>query len=128
MRNISFALTTGQIRARTKTVTRRCGWLWLVEHFMLPSPPEILLQPIVKGQGIPKGGHVEKIGGPIRVIDARCERLNRLSQSPDYGTSEMIAEGFPEYTQRPAEWVAWFCKCNSCLPDFIVTRIQFEYV
>ena len=29
MRNISFALTTPQFKARTKTVTRRKGWLML---------------------------------------------------------------------------------------------------
>jgi len=28
-RNISFALTTQQVRNRTKTVTRRAGWLFL---------------------------------------------------------------------------------------------------
>lgn len=57
---MSFALTTDQVRRRTKTVTRRMGWRRL--------KPGTLLQPIVKGQGIPKGGHVETIGGPIRVL------------------------------------------------------------
>jgi hypothetical protein len=29
MRSMSFALTTDQVRARTKTVTRRLGWTFL---------------------------------------------------------------------------------------------------
>ena len=128
MRNISCHPTQPQIHACTKTVTRRVGWHWLVEHMARPNAPEILLQPIVKGQGIPKGGHVQKIGPPIRILDARGEPLNRLSKSPDYGHAEMLAEGFPEYTQRPAEWVAWFCKSHHCLPEDIITRIQFEYL
>ena len=41
-RNMSFAMTTEQIRARTKTVTRRFGWwflkagdqVWAVEKAM----------------------------------------------------------------------------------------------
>jgi hypothetical protein len=65
-RNISFALTTDQVRSRTKTVTRRLGWKDL--------KPGTLLQPVVKAQGIPKGGKVEKIGGLIRVT-GRAPRI-----------------------------------------------------
>jgi hypothetical protein len=57
VRNISFALTTAQVRARTKTVTRRVGWTFL--------KPGDLLQPVVKCRGLKKGERVEKIGGPI---------------------------------------------------------------
>jgi hypothetical protein len=67
VRLISFSLTTDQIRNRTKTVTRRLGWARL--------KPGTLLQPIVKGQGIPKGGKVETIGGPIRVVRVDREPL-----------------------------------------------------
>lgn len=52
MRNISFALTTEQIRNQTKTVTRRVGWANL--------KPGTLLQPIEKGQGLKKGDRARK--------------------------------------------------------------------
>lgn len=127
MRNISFHLTQPQIHAQTKTVTRRVGWLWLVEHMARPNPPEILLQPIVKGQGIPKGGHVQKIGGPIRILDARREMLDEVIVSPEYGTLECEAEGFPHLT--PTEFVHFFCKTHpSTVPTSEITRIQFEYL
>jgi hypothetical protein len=70
MRHISFFLTQRQVREQTKTVTRRLGWHWLSAG--------TLLQPVVKGQGIPRGGKVEKIGGPIRVVSVERERLNAL--------------------------------------------------
>ena len=82
MRNISFAKTTEQVRLQRKTVTRRVGWLFLKHGD--------LLQPIVKGQGIQKGGTVEKIGAPIScrlrspaaafVTAHRCRRRIRAKR------------------------------------------------
>lgn len=113
MRYISFALTTEQIRSKQKTVTRRLGWKTL--------KPGTLLQPIVKGQGIPKGCTVEKIGGPIRVISVSRAPLNTISPQDVY------REGFPQITVR--EFVAMFKKTHSgCQVATVVTRIQFEYV
>lgn len=68
MRNMSFALTTDQVRQQTKTVTRRLGWKTL--------KPDTLIQPVVKGMGLKKGETVERIGGPIRVLNVRREPLN----------------------------------------------------
>lgn len=112
MRLISFALTTAQVRARTKTVTRRTGWRTL--------KPGTLLQPVVKAQGIPKGGHVETIGGPIRVVSVRLEPLNAIDQA------DCRLEGFPEMT--PGEFVAMFSQHNGCDGWTEVVRIEFEYV
>lgn len=113
MRLISFALTTAQIRDRTKTVTRRIGWKTL--------KPGTILQPIVKGQGIPKGGHVEKIGGPVRVVSVSRAPLNGIT------LQDVYREGFPEMTTR--QFVAMFKKTHrGCRVNSIVTRIEFEYV
>jgi hypothetical protein len=110
---MSFALTTEQVRARTKTVTRRLGWMFLKRG--------TLLQPVVKCQGLKKGECVEKIGGPIRVVDVTRERLiDGLSQK------DVAREGFP--TWSPSEFADMFCEHNGCAPDAVVTRIQFEYV
>ena len=122
MRNISFALTTEAVRERRKTVTRRLGWLFLKRGD--------LLQPVVKGQGIKKGEHVEKIGGPIMVESVRSERLNRMldrRQRHTYGIDECIREGFPELT--PEQFALMFIEHNrDCDLNTPLTRIEFSYV
>jgi len=112
MRNISFALTTQQVRDRQKTVTRRLGWKNL--------QPGTLLQPVVKGMGLKKGETVEKIGGPIRVVSVRREPLGIIH------SYDVEREGFVALTG--SEFVDMFCKHNGCRPMDEVTRIEFEYV
>lgn len=114
MRNISFALTTDQVRARTKTVTRRVGWTFLNVG--------TLLQPVVKGQGLKKGESVEKIGGPIRIVRVTREQLEAIHRYPD----DCVREGFPD--MGPSAFVAMFCEHNGVTPGQIITRIEFEYV
>jgi hypothetical protein len=117
MRNISFFLTQRQVREQTKTVTRRLGWHWLRAG--------TLLQPVVKGQGIPRGGKVEKIGGPIRVVSVERERLNRIT------ADDVRREGFdvfPGYERWDTNsFIRMFCEHNGCAAGDYVTRIEFEY-
>jgi len=128
MMNISFALTTEQVRNRSKTVTRRIGWKTL--------KPGALLQPVLKAQGIPKGGTVTKVGGPIRVVSVRRERLDLITDA------ECVLEGFP--TMRAAEFVEMFGRTHRVRGESpfakhhtftrpvrgtdTITRIEFEYV
>jgi hypothetical protein len=112
MRNISFALTTEQVRQKTKTVTRRLGWKTL--------KPGTLLQPVVKAQGLMKGEKVEKIGGPIKVVSVRQEPLNRI------GYADLPREGFPNH--YPTEFIAMFIRSHKCGVSTEVTRIEFSYV
>lgn len=116
MRHISFALTTPQFRARTKTVTRRLGW-WNLK------PGEILMA-VEKGQGLKKGEKVVRLG-QIRIISAFGERLENMLIEP-YGSEECVKEGFPGY--HGAEFVKTFCDHNNCKPDVVVNRIEFEYL
>jgi hypothetical protein len=124
VRNISFALTTEQIRNQTKTVTRRIGWKNL--------QPGTLLQPVEKCQGLKKGEGVKKIGGPIRVVSVRRERLSRLVyDSPDWARREVVAEGFPQMNRF--EFFGFFSKTHGAKSEaqalaMEVTRIEFEYV
>lgn len=134
MKRMSFALTTEQVRHKTKTVTRRLRWDDLKEGTML--------QPVVKGMGIPKGGHAETIGGPIRVRYVRKEPLGLLlhpngcgGHYPGYtaqqALAEIIDEGFgPNHPtiKTPADFVRMFCEHNKCTPETMVNRIAFEYV
>jgi len=118
MRLMSFALTTEQVRRQEKTVTRRLGWKNL--------KPGTLIQPVVKGQGLKRGEKVQRIGGPIRVVSVRRERLGAMSMSGSYGMSEVRAEGFPHMTYLA--FIDMFCKHNGCKPSTTITRIEFEYV
>lgn len=117
-RNISFALTTEQIRNRTKTVTRRLGWKDL--------KPGTVLMACEKCQGIKKGELVRL--GLIRVVSVRQESLLKLMRDESYGQLEATREGFPHLNGE--QFVAMFCDhmrpLFGCVTE--VTRIEFEYV
>jgi len=121
VRQMSFSLTTEQILARTKTVTRRLGWADL--------KPSTLLQAVEKSQGLKKGERVRKLC-VIRVVSVRREPLSAISCSAmlyrKNGTIEASREGFPGITG--AEFVERFCRGMRCEPYREVTRIEFEHV
>lgn len=117
MRNISFSLTTEQFKARTKTVTRRLGWLFLIEGDELMA--------CEKCMGLKKGEQIVRLGR-IRVVSVQRNALWRLKAYRAYGTAEAEREGFPDLTG--AMFVALFCKHMKCTPETIVTRIEFEYL
>lgn len=118
MKNISFFLTTAQIRNRTKTVTRRMGWANLA--------PGTTLRAVVKGQGLRKGERAETIA-LIRVVGVRRERLQLLLDAPDYGRREVDLEGFPEMSVP--QFIEMFCASHkACTVQTPITRIEFEYL
>lgn len=121
MRHMSFALTEAQVLTKTKTVTRRVGWMFL--------QPGDLVQPVRKGMGLKKGEKVVKLGPPIRVVEVSRERLSGLIDEVEHGLTETTREGFPEGHPKhsPTEFVLMFCATHGCEPDDIVTRIEFEY-
>lgn len=111
MRNMSFAMTTQQMRDQTKTVTRRFGW-WFLK-------PGDHVQPVEKGQGLKKGEKVKKIGPPIEIVCAWSFQLNLLTQA------ECEREGFPG--MLPSEFVEMFCRHYGCRPLDRVNRILFRF-
>lgn len=111
MRNISFALTTDQIRRRTKTVTRRLKWENLV--------PGQLLCGVVKGMGLKPGEEIERLA-VIRVVSVEREALGVISKA------DVVREGFPHMS--PADFVSMFTEHMRCSPFDFVTRIEFQYV
>ena len=115
MRLMSFSMSTEQVRRREKTVTRRFGW-WDLE-------PGTLLQPVEKAQGLRKGEHVVKIGGPIRVVSTTAEFVFTIKE---YGKAELAREGFPDMTAE--EFIAMLCQANRRAYVDTVNRIEFEYV
>jgi hypothetical protein len=122
VRNISFALTTEQILAGTKTVTRRLGW----ERAKVGD----LLRPVRKGMGLKPGEKIEVLRSPIRIIDIRREPLRRMTDDIEYGIEECKLEGFGEHPVYcwPSMFVEFFCASHRpCTPSWTVTRLQFEY-
>ena len=111
-RNMSFMLTTEQMRKRTKTVTRRLGW-WNVE-------PGEILNACEQCQGLRKGEKV-KVICQIRVLNVTDTRLG------DITWGDVDREGFPR--MFPPEFIQVFVGAHKgCTPDTIVNRIEFEYV
>ncbi|WP_232541348.1 ASCH domain-containing protein [Nocardia bovistercoris] len=111
-RLMSVSLTEHQVRARTKTVTRRTGWRHL--------RPETRLTLCRKVMGRRTGEPLVRITD-VEVVDVRRERLDHIT------TEDTRAEGFPEMTA--AEFVAFFCRTHTgCTPETIITRIQWRYL
>lgn len=110
-RNMSFMLTTEQVRNRIKRVTRRNGWLFL--------RPGDIVNAVEKGMGLKKGEKVKRIC-QIKVISVNLEPLNWITKS------ELILEGFPDMTTD--QFIDMYCKHNKCKPRDTVNRIEFEYI
>jgi hypothetical protein len=111
MRHMSFMLTQPQVRARTKTVTRRLGWMC--------AYPGLQVLAVEKCQGLKKGEKVVPLC-VIRIKDSRWEPLGAITKE------DCIAEGFPE--MEPQDFIDMFCKHNKVTPYVRVNRIEFEYL
>jgi hypothetical protein len=121
MRNMSFAMTEGQILIGNKTVTRRMGWLFL--------KPNDLVLPVRKGMGLKKGEKVKVLRNPLLILSVRREPLGRMIDDLDYGFDECEKEGFaghPLY-EWPSEFVKMFCSTHKCKIKDMITRIEFDY-
>ena len=95
-RNMSFMLTTNQIKNRTKTVTRRLGW-WFLK-------PGDVVNACEKCMGLKRGEKVKKLC-QIQIASTRPEPLNKVT------SSECKKEGLPELT--PTEFIKLFCERKS---------------
>lgn len=113
-RNMSFMLTVEQMRAQTKTVTRRLGWRTL--------EPGTVLNACVKCMGLRKGERVQKLG-QIRV---KRVSIAPLAASMRHFPGDAAREGYPELTDE--EFVELFCRHMGVTSDEPVTRIEFEHV
>ncbi|HZR50147.1 MAG TPA: hypothetical protein VFB06_11565 [Streptosporangiaceae bacterium] len=111
-RLMSVSLTEPQVRARSKTVTRRMGWL------MLKSGDKLTLCRKVMGR---------KPGEPLeRIVDVEVVSVRR-EPLWDITEDDVTAEGFEDMT--PAEFTEFFCGSHKgCRPDTEVTRIEWRYL
>jgi hypothetical protein len=109
---MSVSLTEQQVRDRTKTVTRRLGWLML--------KPGDRLTLVRKAMGLRKGEPLVRVA-EVEVISVRREPLEAITQE------DVKAEGFRTWT--PEEFVRFFCGTHKgCTPGTEVTRIEWHYL
>lgn len=124
-RLMSFAYTTDQIRARTKTVTRRLGW-WEDRRGRRLIHPGDRLTGCAKVMGRKPGEPLVRLA-EVEVIDVRREPLSLLLTDPEYGAREVAAEGFPG--MDPAEFIRRFFTVAQGVPaEQVVTRIEWRYL
>jgi hypothetical protein len=111
-RLMSVALTREQVRDRSKTVTRRQGWLMLKPGDMVTLCEQV--------QGLKKGEHPVRITD-IEIVSVRRERLDAITPE------DVAAEGFPRWS--PEKFVSFFTATHKgCEPGTVVTRIQWRYL
>lgn len=120
MRNMSFSLTTPQVRSRQKDVTRRIGWSNLRpgEHIMA----------VEKAMGLKRGEKIVKICELVCQSNTQ-EPLNFILIKPirdGNPLTEVEREGFPDIS--PGEFVQMFCSKMGISPDTNVNRIEFRFV
>ena len=108
---MSFSLTTPQMYARAKTVTRRLGWWFL-------KPGELVCA-VRKSQGLKKGEKVQRIC-VIRIIKTNPERLWNITPA------DVRREGF--VSMKQIEFIDMFCQHNKVRRSQRVNRIEFEFV
>jgi hypothetical protein len=108
---MSVSLTEPQVRDRSKTVTRRAGWISL--------QPGTRLTLCRKVMGRRRGEPLVQIVD-VEVLDVCRERLDTIT------ADEVRAEGFPGLT--PAQFVEFFCSTHTgCTPESTITRIAWRY-
>jgi hypothetical protein len=116
--NMSFHLTTPQMRRGEKDVTRRPGWAKL--------KPGDRFFAIEKGQGLKKGEKVKRIC-QCECVSNTKEMLFEIVRRPFRGVrSECAREGFPLLS--PCEFVQMFCREMGVTQETMVNRIEFKRV
>jgi len=110
-RLMAVSLTEAAVRDRTKTVTRRLGWL-----FAKPGDRITLCRKVM---GRRAGDPLVRIA-EVEIVDVRREPLYAVTDD------EVRAEGFPLWTA--SQFVSWYAAKMGISPLDLVTRIEWRYV
>lgn len=117
-RLMSVAFTEDAVRNRTKTVTRRKGWL-----FVKPGDRLTLCRKVM---GRKPDEPLVRLA-EVEVIDVRRQPLDYLINQRAYGAAEMSREGFPG--MDPAVFVRqYFVEAQGLRRTAWVTRIEWRYL
>ena len=109
---MAVSLTESQVRARTKSGTRRVG------RRMLRAGDQLTLCRKVMGRR--PGEPLERIAN-VEVTSVRREPLAAII------VADVVAEGFPQMTS--AQFVSFFCSTHrGCGPGTQVARIEWHYL
>ena len=111
-KNMSFALTTEQIKNRSKTVTRRLGWNNL--------KPGQRLWAVKKAMGLKPGEKIKRLA-LIEVVSLRTEPLNAITED------DIKKEGFAEMSKQ--EFIEFFIKTHKGVnAETPINRIEFKFI
>lgn len=111
-RLMSVSLTEDAVVARTKTVTRRMGWLDL--------KPGDRLTLCRKVMGRKRGEPLVRLVD-VEVVSVYRQQLNAITRE------DVVREGFAGWTTR--RFVKFFCDSHKgCEPWSEVTRIEWRYL
>ncbi|MCP4224930.1 MAG: ASCH domain-containing protein [Actinomycetia bacterium] len=110
MRRMSFSATVEQMRAGTKTVTRRAVSTW---QSLQPGDQVLAIE---KGMGLAKGEHQV----PIGVIEIESNRVEPLSFCSE---ADAQREGFTSLTEFLVAWR----RLHGSADDGMVRRISFSH-
>ncbi|MDR6861932.1 hypothetical protein [Phycicoccus sp. 3266] len=111
-RLMSVAFTEAAVRNRSKTVTRRKGWL-----FAKPGDRVTLCRKVM---GRRKGEPLERICD-VEIVSVRREVLGEIT------LDDVAREGFPDMSQD--EFVErFFIDAQGMDPHDVVTRIEWRYL
>lgn len=108
-------MTTDQVVAETKTVTRRFGW-----DFLSPGDR---VRPVRKAMGLKRGEKIEPLLPPGRCIEAVStgwEPLKAITKE------DCILEGFPD--MEPRDFMDMISRHYGCRTVKPINRIEFKYV
>ncbi len=111
MRLMSFSMTEAQILDRSKTVTRRLGWLF--------AEKGMTVRAVHKCMGLKPGEKPRELA-VLRIMSVRRETLGSITKA------DVVREGYPNLS--PREFVRKFQDAMGCGSRTEVTRIHFIYV
>lgn len=112
---MSCALTIPQVRARTKTVTRRHLDSW---HQLAVGDQLTLVE---RSRGLPSGAK-QVVLANVEIVDLRVVELEDMDEA------ELVAEGFPDWN---VESFTRFWRASHGVPDeagVLVRRIEWRYL
>lgn len=110
-RLMSVSLTEAAVRDRSKTVTRRLGWV-----FAKPGDRLTLCRKVM---GRSAGEPLVRIA-EVEIVDVRREPLF------DITPEDVAREGFPGWT--PDQFMSFFRDGLNAGPMTVVTRIEWRYL
>lgn len=121
---MSVAFTEAQVRARTKTVTRRAGW-WTDRRGRRLVIPGDTLTLVRKAMGRKPGEPLVRICD-VEVLTVRREPLHFVQYA-----GELTAEGFPDLEDHPNGGTLFMDRYfvpQGISPSDVVTRIAWRYL